>query len=135
MWTCPKCDRIFQKHNQSHICVKKDVGELFVDRPDELVLAWDKLHQSLMEWKPQAFAATTKSIVYTSKKAWLIIRPHKRFIDLRFYHSVEQNSPRIRRKVDYQNKFAHHIKVEHEDQIDGELIDLLREAFENSLIS
>ena len=133
MWTCPKCDRIFQKQNQSHICVKKDVGELFVERPDELVLAWDKLHQILIGWKPHAYAATTKSIVYTSKKAWLIIKPHKNFLDVKFYHSQEQNSSIIRRKTDYKNKFAHHIKLEHEDQLNEELIKLLRTAFENSL--
>jgi len=32
-------------------------GELFIDLPDELVLAWDIVHQVGMEWEPQAFVA------------------------------------------------------------------------------
>lgn len=40
MWTCPNCHRNFKTINQSHTCRDEDAGKLFLDRPDELVLAY-----------------------------------------------------------------------------------------------
>lgn len=45
MWQCPKCKRKFQKNKQSHMCTQKDVGELFVGKSDEMVLAYDDILQ------------------------------------------------------------------------------------------
>lgn len=133
MWQCEKCNRIFEKNNQSHICVVKDVGELFSDKQDEMVLAWDTLTQKVMTWRPNVYSASTKSIVYTSKKAWLIIKPMKSDLDVKFYHDQKIISGRIRKYQQYPNKFAHHIRVQNECQVDHELIDLLRKGYEYSL--
>ncbi len=133
MWQCPKCDRVFQTTNQQHICVKKDVGELFIDKPDDMVLAWDTLTQIVMSWQPNTYSATTKSIVYTSKKAWLIIKPMKSELDVKFYHQDKLTSDRFKKQVSYPNKVAHHIRISHEDQVDQEVIELLKQGFENSV--
>ena len=98
-----------------------------------MVLAWDLAHQVGMEWKPQAFVASAWSIVYTSEKAWMIIRPYKSFLDIKFYQTDELNSKLIRPKVDYKNKFAHHVKLEHEDKVEGELLDLLTKEYQEFL--
>ena len=133
MWQCDQCGRLFKTTNQSHICVVKDVGELFVDRPDELVLAWDALTQQVMEWQPHVYSASTKSIVYTSKKAWLIVKPMKYELDVKFYHDQKIESDRIKKHTDYGNKFAHHLRVKNEYQVDRELIDLLKEGYDYSV--
>ena len=52
MWTCPKCDRKFKTTNQSHMCTTKDIGELFLDGSDELVLAFDRIMTEVMQWEP-----------------------------------------------------------------------------------
>lgn len=133
MWQCDKCNRIFEKSNQSHICVVKDVGELFLDKPDEMVLAWDTLTQKVMEWQPNVYSASTKSIVYTSKKAWLIIKPMKNELDVKFYHDQKIVSYRIRKHQAYPNKYAHHIRIQYEHQVDQELMELLRKGYKYSL--
>jgi len=133
MWQCEKCGRVFQTTNQHHICVKKDVGELFIDRPDSLVLAWDTLTQRVMEWQPNVYAATTKSVVYTSKKAWLIVKPMKKELDVKFYCNAKLVSPRIKKHTDYGNKVAHHIRIKEEEEVDQEVIDLLRKGYEYSV--
>ncbi|HAA14806.1 MAG TPA: hypothetical protein DCE41_25200 [Cytophagales bacterium] len=133
MWTCEKCNRVFQTTNQSHICVVKDVGELFVGKPDSLVLAWDALTQRVMEWQPNVYSASTKSIVYTSKKAWLIIKPMKAQLDVKFYHEEKLVSDRIKRHQNYRNKWAHHLRIHDELQVDREVLSLLRQAYDYSV--
>ncbi len=133
MWQCELCDRIFAKDNQSHICVKKDVGELFEGRPDDLVLAWDTLTERVMQWQPNVYSASTKSIVYTSNKAWLIVRPMKSQLDVKFYHEDKIDSHRIKRHTQYRSKFAYHLRVQNEDQVDDELLELLRLGYNYSM--
>ena len=43
MWKCPRCERMFKTKNQSHSCVKQDIGIFFENRPDNLVIAFDSL--------------------------------------------------------------------------------------------
>ena len=112
----------------------KDVGELFIGRPDELVLAWDTLTQTVMKWQPNVYSASTKSIVYTSKKAWLIVKPMKEILDLKFYHKDRIESDLISKHTSYPNKFAHHIRISNESHIDNLLMSLLKRGYEYSLI-
>lgn len=133
MWQCTKCKRIFEKTNQSHICVVKDVGELFIDKPDEMVLAWDAITQQVMTWQPNVYSASTKSIVYTSKKAWLIIKPMKYELDVKFYHHDKLISERIKKHQKYPNKYAHHLRIANEYQVDQEFIELLKKGYKFSL--
>ena len=134
MWTCSRCNRVFQKQNQSHICVIKDVGELFLDKPDHLVLAWDKLNALVMEWQPNVYSAATKSIVYTSKKAWLIIKPMKAQLDVKFYTDQYIEHPRIARHSAFGKKHAHHIRIKNEHQVDEEVLELLKIGFDFSIM-
>ena len=133
MWTCPKCNRLFKTKNQSHTCVNKDIGELFMDRPDELVLAYDTLYQSVMPWQPNSVGATTKAIVFTSKKAWLIVKPMKQELDLKFYFHEPIQSDLIKRRGTMGKKHAHHLRIRHEDQIYGEVLELLKMGYQFSL--
>jgi len=133
MWTCTKCNRVFKSKNQYHICVIKDVGELFIGKPDEMVLAWDSLTQMVMEWQPNVYSASTKSIVYTSKKAWLIIKPMKSMLDIKFYYDDKIESNMIARHAKFGNKIAHHIRIKEESEVTQELLELLKQGYDYSL--
>lgn len=133
MWQCPKCQRLFQKDRQSHICVIKDVGELFVDKPDEIVLAWDALTQLVMAWQPNVYAASTKSIVYTSQKAWLIIKPMKVQLDIKFYCDERIEDPLIKRHSAYGQKVAHHIRIGTPEEVTLDLLALIKQGYDYSL--
>ena len=133
MWTCPDCERKFKTTNQSHTCVKVDIGELFIDKPDELVLAYDTLCQMVMPWQPNSVGATAKAIVFASQKAWLIVKPMKTELDLKFYYSEPIESELIRRRGTMGKKFAHHVRINHEDQISAELLKLLKMGYDFSL--
>jgi len=85
MWECPKCERIFKTTNQSHSCTNKTLDDLFENRPDNLILTFDKLLVAVMDWEPNSAGASTNTIVFTNKKAWLIVKPMTKELDLKFY--------------------------------------------------
>ncbi|MBV6645070.1 MAG: hypothetical protein KI790_06460 [Cyclobacteriaceae bacterium] len=133
MWTCPVCDRKFKNTNQYHICTNKDVGELFMDKSDELVLAFDRIANEVMAWKPNYMGASTNAVVFTNHKAWLIVRPMQKELDVKFYHRDEIDADWIKRRVKYPNKYAYHLRVADECQIDREFMQLLRQGYDYAL--
>jgi len=133
MWTCPKCNRVFKARNQSHTCVNKDIGELFINRPDELVLAYDTLYNSVIDWKPNSVGATSKAIVFTSSKAWLIIRVMTDKLDLKFYYQEPIQSEMIEKRGMMGKKHAHHVRIANEEQVNSEMLELLKMGYKFSL--
>lgn len=67
------------------MCVSTTIDDLFLDKPDDLVIAFDAIYQTVMDWKPCTAGASTKTVVFTNNKAWLIIRPMKKELDVKFY--------------------------------------------------
>ena len=70
----------------------KDIGELFVGKPDELVLAFAEITQEVEQWEPCTYGSSIHSIVFTSHKAWLIIKPMKTELDVKFYTDTALDS-------------------------------------------
>ncbi len=133
MWTCPKCERQFKITNQSHYCVIKDIGELFIDKPDYLVLTFDRLLSAIANWEPQSFGASVNTIIFTNKKAWLILRPMKNELDLKFYTNEIIESGLIKKTTTYGENIAYHIRIKEEYEVNPELLSLLRIGFDHAL--
>jgi len=111
------------------MCTTKDIGELFIGKPDELVLAFDSIMTAVMQWQPNHVGASVHTIIFTNKKAWLIIRPMKKELDVKFYCDDRLESELIKKIVPYPNKSAHHLRVSHENEVTSEFLKLLREGF------
>ena len=135
MWTCPTCNRQFKITNQSHMCVVKDIGELFLGKPDYLVLSFDRLVSAVGNWEPQSFGPSVNTIVFTNKKAWLIVRPMSKELDLKFYSNEIIESGLIKKTQAYGELIAYHIRIKEEHEVTSELINLLRKGFDYALNS
>lgn len=133
MWTCPECNRNFKTTNQFHMCVKKDIGELFLDKPDDLVLAYDAILQATESWTPNTYGASVHSIIFTSKKAWMIIKPMKKELDVKFYYHEPIESDLIKKRSRMGKKYGHHIRISDEWQVNPPMIDLLKMGYDFSL--
>ena len=133
MWTCPKCERRFKTTNQSHSCVPQDLGRLFLDRPDELVLAFDTLMREVLVWEPNSLGATQNAIVFTNRKAWLIVRPMRKELDVKIYQDEELDHGRIKKIHEYRGVYGHHFRIREEEEVDRELLELLRLGFDYAM--
>ena len=129
MWTCPNCERLFKTTNQSHSCVNKTIDDLFVGRPDHLVLAFDKIMTSVLQWEPNSLGPSKNAVVFTNKKAWLILKPMTRELDLKFYYSEPLESPVLKKVATWGKKIAHHIRIINEDEVTDEVLRLLGKGF------
>jgi hypothetical protein len=109
------------------------MGELFLGKPDDLVLAFDVILQETGGWGEMTVGTAKNCIVFTSCKAWLILRPMTKELDVKFYYSEIIPSERVRKTTAYGKKYAHHIRVRSEREVDEELFDLLRKGHEFSL--
>jgi len=91
MWTCPKCERDLKNPNQWHNCVKVSIDSLFEGKSEELVLVFDKLLSEIIDWENIAVSATQNCIVFVHNQTFLIIRPMKKQLDLKFYTQTKQD--------------------------------------------
>lgn len=130
MWMCPKCDRNFASANQSHVCTTTTIDEIFAKKPADLLLAFDKLLVSVIDWEPCSVGTSTKSIVFTKRKAWLIVKPMSKELDIKFYLPEKLNHPLLHKTTTYPNKVAHHLRVRDESEISEELLRLIRLGYD-----
>jgi hypothetical protein len=133
MYTCPKCDRKFKVNNQSHMCTTNTIDDLFVGKPDNVVLAFESVLNITLDWEPQSIGASVNTIIFTNKKAWLIVRPMSKELDVKFYYSEPLDNGMIFKVVPYGRQFGHHIRLKNGEQVTNEIIDLLRKGFDHGL--
>jgi len=111
MWTCPKCERDLKNPNQWHNCVKVSIDSLFEGKSEELVLVFDKLLSEIIDWENIAVSATQNCIVFVHNQTFLIIRPMKKQLDLKFYTQTKQDEFPIIKSIFYSGKYENHIRV------------------------
>jgi hypothetical protein len=117
MYTCPKCERELKNPHQWHNCVKVSIDSLFEGKSVELVFVFDKLLSEIIDWENVAVSATQNCIVFVHRQTFLIIRPMKKTLDLKFYSETEQEDFPIIKSVFYSGKFENHIRVSTLDEL------------------
>ncbi|MGD1843801.1 MAG: DUF5655 domain-containing protein [Salibacteraceae bacterium] len=133
MWTCPACERQFKTNNQSHTCTTKTLDDLFHDKPDHLVLAFDRVLNAVVHWEPNSVGVARHSVVFTNRKAWLIVKPMKKELDLKFYHHQPLEGDALRKVSFSMGKYVHHIRINDEHQVGPEVLELLRQGYQYAM--
>lgn len=87
-WACPKCERELPKPGQRHYCARVSLDSLFQGCPPELVLVFDKILAEVADWDGVLVGTTPNCIVFTRRLTFLVIRPMKKELDLKFYSKV-----------------------------------------------
>ncbi len=129
MWTCPKCERKIKHANQWHNCVKVELDSLFEGKEEQLIYAFDRILSEIMDWDGVAVSATANCIVFVHNQTFLIIRPMKKQLDLKFYSKVESTEFPIIKSIAYGGKFVNHIRVSSVDELTPEIFKYLRDSF------
>ena len=94
-WTCPKCERRLKNANQWHSCVKQDIDSLFENKGGELIYVFDKLLLAVAEWPGVDISATKNCIVFVTSQTFLVVRPMKKLLNIKFYSDTLIESPLI----------------------------------------
>ncbi|MFC0517785.1 DUF5655 domain-containing protein [Mucilaginibacter angelicae] len=129
-WTCPKCERELPKPEQRHYCARVGLDTLFKGRPAELVLVFDKILAEVADWEGVLVGTTPNCIVFTRRLTFLVIRPMKKELDIKFYSKVPQPEKPIFKSIAVGNKFENHIRISLLDELRPALFNYLRESYQ-----
>ena len=129
-WTCPNCDREFPKPEQRHYCARVSLNSLFDGRPAELVLVFDKILAEVADWDGVLVGTTPNCIVFTRRLTFLVIRPMKKELDIKFYSKTAHPEKPVVKSVAWANKFENHIRIALLDDLRPVVFRYLRESYE-----
>lgn len=129
-WTCPNCDREFPKAEQRHYCARVSLDSLFKDKPAELILVFDKILAEVADWDGVLIGATPNCIVFTHKLTFLVIRPMKKELDIKFYTKTAHPEKPFHKSIAAGRKFQNHIRIALLDDLRPALFQHIRESYE-----
>lgn len=84
-YTCPRCNRVLRKANAWHYCQEVEIDELFIDKTDEIVLAFDAIFQQYIDLEDVDISATKNCVVFLRNKTFLVIKPMKKWLEVKFF--------------------------------------------------
>ena len=129
MWTCPKCERELKNPNQWHNCVKVSIDSLFEGKDEELVFVFDKLLSEIMDWEHVAVSATQNCIVFVHNQTFLVIRPMKKQLDLKFYSEEIQEEFPVVKSIFYSGKYQNHIRVSKLEDVNSAVFNFIKQSY------
>ena len=129
MYTCPKCERELRNPNQWHNCVKVSIDSLFEGKAAELVFVFDKLLSEIIDWENVAVSATQNCIVFVHNQTFLIIKPMKKVLDLKFYSATQQEAEPILKSIFYSSKFENHIRVATLEDLTPRVFNFIKQSY------
>jgi len=129
-WTCPNCDRELPNENQRHYCAKVSLDSLFAGRPPELILVFDKILAEVADWEDVLVGTTPNCIVFTRRLTFLVIRPMKKELDIKFYSKTHHPEKPIIKSEQYGRKYANNIRISQLDDLRPQLFAYLRESYQ-----
>ena len=130
MWTCPKCERELKNPNQWHNCVKVSIDSLFEGKAEELTFVFDKLLSEIIDWDNVVVSATKNCIVFVHNQTFLIVRPMKKELDLKFYTEQEQEEEPIIKSIFYSGKYENHIRVSNLEQLTPIIYNYIKQSYQ-----
>ena len=132
MQTCPKCERELKNPNQWHNCVKVNIGDLFKNKAEELEFIFDRLLAEIINWENIVVSATQNCIVFVHHKTFLIVRPMKTQLDIKFYSEKEQNDFPIIKSLIWNSKYENHIRISTLDELTTEIYSFIKKSYQIS---
>lgn len=127
---CPKCKRPLSRANVWHYCVELDIDSLFLDKPDNVVLAFDTIFQQVSEWEGSAYSATKNCIVFIHNKTYLVLKPMKKWLEVKFFSDVPIDEEQLHKQTHHGKCYIGIFRFEYEEQIDPKYFKLFRRSFE-----
>ncbi|NJL77499.1 MAG: hypothetical protein HC892_23115 [Saprospiraceae bacterium] len=132
MQTCPKCERELRKPNQWHYCLKVNIGDLFKNKEEELEFIFDRLLAEVVDWDDVAVSATKNCILFVHNITFLVIKPMKKQLDIKFGSENEQTQFPIIKSAIWNSKYENHIRVSNLDELTTDIYSFIKKSYQIS---
>lgn len=130
MWTCPKCDRIFEKERQVHSCRQISLEQHFKNKQKAKELFEYLIDQIKNKIGNCRIISLPCCIHLFGHYDFLAALPKKDKLEIRFSLGRKLTSPRLKQSVPLSaQNIKNCIDLNHQKEIDQELIEWLAEAY------
>jgi hypothetical protein len=133
MWTCPDCKRTFKNTRQDHSCTVTDIESHFIGKQENVKLTFEKLLSVVESFQNIKINSVKNAILFTATSHFLAAKPKKAWLDIEFVLDEPLEGFPIHKTVQAsKTKWAHFIRLESSVEVDEQLLDWIRRAYEVS---
>lgn len=127
-WICPQCRRTLKNANQWHCCINQEIDHLFIGKPSELLLAFDKILSTVIEFDNVKISATKNCIVFFKTQTFLVIKPMKKELNIKFYLAQPHPIYPIYKVALYGKQHEHQIRISTIEEVTPQLFSLIKQS-------
>lgn len=128
-WTCPKCDRTLSRPNAWHQCMRKPLKDVFVRKEPHVYQLFLGLQKKISKWKNVKASATENCVVYVAESSFLIVRPMKAALELKFFLYENLEEFPVYKTEPWGKRIVHYIRLFDQGDLDEVVWKLLRLAY------
>jgi hypothetical protein len=105
--------------------------EYLVKNLDEnLQDAWFKIREFGASLGQQRIYASGRAIMFSRKVCYFFVRPKKKFLETVIFLQGKKSPSQFKIVASSKTKFSHTFKLTHSDQVEGDLTEAIREAYQ-----
>lgn len=100
---------------------------------EDLKEAWFRIREFASSLGEQRIYASGKAIMFSKKVCYFFVRPQKSYLEVVIFLKTKKSLEYFKAiKPVSKTKFAHTFRLIHSDQIEGELVDSISEAYQQT---
>lgn len=126
---CPNCQRQLANPNAWHYCAQVDMDELFVGKAPEVSLCFDAVLVAVADWPDVAISATKNCVVFAKAKTFLVCKPMKSVLDVKFYTPDLCTAAFVHRSQARNSKFETTIRLRDASHFTTPMVALIQESY------
>lgn len=130
MWTCPDCKREFKSTSQVHTCKDYGLEVHFRNKMPGVRESFDALVKATASFGSVKLHSSKTTLSLSGKSSFVSISTEKKYLKIVFaLNRIRDEFPVVRTRVFSKNKIAHVVYLDGSEQVDAQLMSLLKEAW------
>ncbi len=126
---CPKCNRALINLNSYHYCKEVAIDDLFVKKPDEIVLIFDRLLEYVASLENIEMSATKNCIVFVRNKTFLVAKPMTKFLEIKFYANEPIDDDELYKCHLWNSKYEGIIRLKNENEFNSKYYKYFKNSY------
>lgn len=125
-----KTKKKYEHHPDHH---NTSESYLIQELDEDLKDAWAKIRELGASLGEQRIYASGRAIMFSKKVCYFFVRPKKKYLETVIFLQ-RKKSPEYFKSIQpvSKTKFAHTFRLTHADQIEGELVEAIQEAYKHT---
>lgn len=128
-WKCPKCERSLKNKNQWHCCINQALDNLFIGKSNELIFIFDQILNYVSNLENIEISATKNCIIFFKTQTFLVIKPMKKELDIKFYLPEQVNNHPIMKVALYGKQYEHHIRISTTEDVSPQVFSFIKQSY------